>query len=210
MTRLLNTTSLLFAYVNDHSLTVVAQKSAPSRDRKGADAQLLLTLCLAAVCLLTAGCGYHVSGHADLMPKTIETIAIPAFGNATVQYKLTDRLPEAIAREFISRTRYKVVNDMNQADAILRGTVINFNSYPIIFDPSSGRASTIQVSVVMSIQLTERTTGKVLFARPSLEWKQQYEISVDPRAFIDESDSAMQRLSRDVARTVVSGILENF
>jgi hypothetical protein len=169
-----------------------------------------VTRSLVAVCLLTAGCGYHVSGHADLMPKTIETIAIPAFGNATVQYRLTDRLPEAIAREFISRTRYKVVNDMNQADAILRGTVINFNSYPIIFDPSSGRASTIQVSVVMSIQLTERTTGKVLFARPSLEWKQQYEISVDPRAFIDESDSAMQRLSRDVARTVVSGILENF
>ncbi len=169
-----------------------------------------MTRLLVIVCLLTAGCGYHVSGHADLMPKTIETIAIPAFGNATVQYKLTDRLPEAITREFISRTRYKVVNDMNQADAILRGTVINFYSYPVIFDPSSGRASSIQVSVVMSIQLTERTTGKVLFTRPSLEWKQQYEISVDPRAFIDESDSAMQRLSRDVARTVVSGILENF
>jgi hypothetical protein len=169
-----------------------------------------VTRLLVIVCLLTAGCGYHVSGHADLMPKTIETIAIPAFGNATVQYKLTDRLPEAITREFISRTRYKVVNDMNQADAILRGTVINFYSYPVIFDPSSGRASSIQVSVVMSIQLTERTTGKVLFTRPSLEWKQQYEISVDPRAFIDESDSAMQRLSRDVARTVVSGILENF
>jgi hypothetical protein len=40
-----NTTPLLFAYVNNHSLTVVAQKPAPSRDRHGADAQLLVTLC---------------------------------------------------------------------------------------------------------------------------------------------------------------------
>lgn len=157
-----------------------------------------------------AGCGYHVSGHTDLMPKTIETICVPSFGNATTRYRLTDRLPEAITREFISRTRYKVVNDMNQADAILRGTVVNYNAYPVIFDPSSGRASTIQVSVVLSITLTERATGKVLYTRPAFESKQQYEISVDPRAFVDESESAMDRLSRDVARSVVSGILENF
>lgn len=165
---------------------------------------------LTGLCLLAAGCGYHVSGHTDLLPKTIETVCVPAFGNATTRYKLTDRLPEAITREFISRTRYKVMNDMNQADAILRGTVVNYNAYPVIFDPTSGRASTIQVSVVLAITLTERATGKVLYTRPGLEWKQQYEISVDPRAFVDESDAALERLSRDVARSVVSGILENF
>ncbi len=165
---------------------------------------------LTGLCLLAAGCGYHVSGHTDLLPKTIETVCVPAFGNATTRYKLTDRLPEAITREFISRTRYKVVNDMSQADAILRGTVVNYNAYPVIFDPTSGRASTIQVSVVLAVTLTERATGKVLYTRPGLEWKQQYEISVDPRAFVDESDAALERLSRDVARSVVSGILENF
>jgi Alginate export len=39
----------ILAYANEHSLTVVAQKPLPSRDRKGANAQLLLTLCLAAL-----------------------------------------------------------------------------------------------------------------------------------------------------------------
>jgi hypothetical protein len=33
---------------------------------------------------------------------------------------------------------------------------------------------------------------------------------VDPNAYFEESDAAMDRLSRDVARTVVSGILEKF
>src|ERR1035441_9858054 len=37
---------------------------------------------------LTAGCGYHVSGHGDMLPKTIHTIAIPSFGNLTSRYKL--------------------------------------------------------------------------------------------------------------------------
>lgn len=167
--------------------------------------RVLLTLLL-----ICPGCGYHVSGHSDLIPKTIHTICIPAFGNATTRYRLTDRLPEAITREFISRTRYQIVNDINQADAILRGTVVNFYSYPVIFDPSSGRASTIQVVVVLSVTLVERVTGKVLYSRPGFDWKQQYEISVDARAFVDESDAALDRLSRDVSRLVVSGILENF
>ena len=35
--------------------------------------------------LVASGCGYHVSGHADLMPKNIKTIAIPAFGNITTR-----------------------------------------------------------------------------------------------------------------------------
>ena len=57
----------------------------------------------------------------DLIPKTVHTIAIPAFTNPTTRYKLTDQLPEAIAREFISRTRYRIVSDPNPADAVLKG-----------------------------------------------------------------------------------------
>ena len=57
----------------------------------------------AAIALALTGCGYHVAGHADLLPKTIKTVAIPAFGNVTARYKLTDQLPEAIAHEFIAK-----------------------------------------------------------------------------------------------------------
>ena len=39
------------------------------------------------------GCGYHTSGHADLLPKRIKTIAVPAFDNATTRYRLTGRGP---------------------------------------------------------------------------------------------------------------------
>ena len=167
-------------------------------------------LALVVAAASTISCGYHVSGRADTLPKTIHTIAIPAFGNATTRYKLTDRVPEAVAREFIARTRYKVVNDQSQADAILRGTVVNYFAYPTIFDPATARAAVVQIQVVMSATLVERATGKVLFTRPIIEVKQQYEISADQVAFFEESDTAMTRLSRDVARMLVSAILEDF
>ncbi len=167
-------------------------------------------LLVLALSVTAASCGYHVSGKADLLPKRIHTIAIPAFGNATTKYKLSERLTSALAREFISRTRYRIVADPNQAEAILTGSVINVFSYPTIFDPASGRASGVQVVVILQVTLTDRSNNAVLFTRPGFEVRERYEISVDPRAYFEESDAATERLSRDVARSVVSAVLENF
>ncbi|HYL77794.1 MAG TPA: LptE family protein [Bryobacteraceae bacterium] len=168
-------------------------------------------VCAAMVCALSASCGYHVAGKADLVPKTVHTIAIPAFGNITTRYKLTDHLPQAISHEFIARTRYQVINDQNAADAILRGAVISYFAYPTTIDQVTGRAAGLQVIVTMQVSLVERATGKVLFTRPSFDFRQRYEISTtSTTAYFDESDAGLERLSRDVARDVVTAILEGF
>jgi outer membrane lipopolysaccharide assembly protein LptE/RlpB len=169
-------------------------------------ARLLL---LAATVLLSA-CGYHVSGHADLMPKNIKTIAIPAFGNVTGRYRLTDLMPKALTREFITRTRYQVVADESQADAVLRGAVVNYLFFPNVVDQNTGRAAGVQILVVLQINLYDRATGKVIYTQPSMEVRNRYEIAIEPRAYFEESDLGLERLSRDVARTVVSSVLEAF
>jgi hypothetical protein len=160
--------------------------------------------------LAATSCGYHVAGRADLVPKTIHTIAIPPFANGTTRYKLTGWLAEATAREFISRTRYRIVANPNDADAVLNGSVTNFTSFPTVFDPSTGRASAVEVHVYMRVELVERATGKTIFSRPSFEVRERYQISVDPNAFFEESDTALDRLSKQTARQVVSAVLENF
>ncbi|HYL35688.1 MAG TPA: LptE family protein [Bryobacteraceae bacterium] len=165
---------------------------------------------LSALALLSS-CGYHVAGQADLVPKSIHTIAVPPFGNATVRYRLTDRLAEAISHEFIARTRYQIVTDPAQADAVLRGAIVNFTYYPILFDQSTGRASGLQVNLTMQVSLVERTTGKVIFSRPNFEQHDRYEISVtNTNQYFEESGPALDRLSRDVARDLVTAILDNF
>ncbi len=166
-------------------------------------------VCLAALAL-AAGCGYRTAGRADLLPKHIRSIAVPAFGNATTRYRLPQILPAAISREFLRRTRYQVVPDPNQADAVLYGSVVNYFSYPTVFDPATGRAAGVQLSVFLEIRLVEQATGKLLYHRPDFEFRQRYEISTDQEAYFDESNAALQRLSADVARTVVSAILETF
>jgi hypothetical protein len=156
------------------------------------------------------GCGYHVQGHDDLLPKTLHIIYVPAWTNSTVRYKLTDTLPQDIAREFIARTRYEIVTKPDNADAILTGTVVKYAASPAIFDPATARASVVEFEVAMSVKLTDKTTGKILWENSYLTFKQRYEISTTPTAYFDESGPALTRLSREAARSIVSAILSNF
>lgn len=167
----------------------------------------LLGVALGAVVGLSS-CGYHVAGRADLVPKEVRTIAVPAFENATTRYRLTEGLPLAVGREFIARTRFHVVSDPEDADAVLEGTIVDYLSYPIVVD--AGRAAGIQLIVVLNLRLLERSTGRVLFERAGMQVQNRYEISTDQLAYFDESDAALDRTSADAARTIVSAILEDF
>jgi len=168
----------------------------------------LRTAPLIFACLL-ASCGYHLAGQADLVPKTVVTIGIPAFSNGTTRYKLSDWLPEAISKEFIARSRFRVAN-AGRADAVLRGSILTYSSNPVLFDQKTGLATSVEIHVALQVTLTERTTGKVLFTRPRLDITDSYEIPIQAGQYFDESDSALDRVSKRVAQQLVSAILNNF
>ena len=163
-----------------------------------------------AVAVLFSSCGYHVGGKADLMPKSIQTISIPAFSTLTTRYKLMDMLPQQIGREFTARTRFRIVNDPSLADAVLNGTINAVQAFPNVSDPTTGRATSVQVTVILTVNLLQRSTGRVLFSRSGWAFRQYYEIASDPHQFFDESGPALDRLSRDVAQDLVTSVVENF
>ena len=76
-------------------------------------------------------------------------------------------------------------------------------------DPVTGRSTGAQVTVSIQVKLTDKN-GKVLFNRPNMEFRERYELSITPGQYFDESAVALDRLSQDVARSVVSAILEDF
>jgi hypothetical protein len=166
--------------------------------------------CAASLLLVLSSCGYHTGGKADLVPKSIQTIAIPAFATASSGYKLVDSLPQAIATEFLTRTRFRIVKDPNQADAVLHGNILRASSNINVNDPNTGVSISIRVVVVMAVSLVERSTGKVLYTRSNWTMHQDYAAAIDPHQLFDESGPAFDRLNRDVARDLVSAVVENF
>jgi hypothetical protein len=50
----------------------------------------------------------------------------------------------------------------------------------------------------------------VLFENPNYSFREQYQISSEITSFFEEESPAVDRLSQDFARTLVSNVLEAF
>jgi hypothetical protein len=186
----------------------------------------VLTVTAALICLLSllgsASCGYHVGGAADLVPKSIQTISIPAFRSNTTRYRLVDTFPQTIGREFAARTRFRVENDPAVADAVLNGSVLSVNIYPSTTNPTTGIPTSITVRVMLSVNLVERTTGRMIYTRSNWALTGTYAVASDAtnsagavvasgtHQFFDESGPAFDRLTHDMAGQLVSAVVENF
>ena len=160
--------------------------------------------------LVLSSCGYHTAGHAAQLPENVKTIAVPAFKNETLTYRIEQMLTASVVREFTTRTHYRIQNDPSEAaDATLRGTVLSTTVSPLTYDTTTGRAASVLVVVSLKVVLTDRG-GKILYQNPAYLFREQYEVSQDLASFFEEDSPAFRRLSQDFARTLVSNILEGF
>lgn len=157
-----------------------------------------------------SGCGYKTGGHAANIPANVHTIAISGFTNQSKTYRVEQVLTAGVVREFISRTHYRILNrESSEADATLHGTVISTQITPVAYDSITGRAASAIIVVNMQVSLLDRQ-GKVLFQNPNYSFHEQYQISRELTSFFEEESPALDRLSQDFARTLVSNILEAF
>jgi hypothetical protein len=170
---------------------------------------LLLAACLAGL-LPLAGCGYRVAGRANALPPTIRTIAVPAFVNRTTNYRIEDRITNAVIHELLARTKYRVVAKPDDGDAILRGEIDTVAGAAMVFDPVTARATTILVTVTMKVSLQDRASGSTLYHNDNLLFREPYEVSEDIPSFFQEEGPALDRMARDLASRLVADMLENF
>lgn len=172
--------------------------------------RVLPTVLLLLPTLASLSCGYRLAGQGNRLPASLKVIAVPAFENQTPWMRLEQRLTAAVMQEFIHRTRYQVVGSEKGADAVLAGKVLTAATAPVIFDPATGRASAVAVSVTLAVEFRDLHTKQVLYANSNYVFREQYEITGDLDSFFEERDPALERLARDFAASLVSAILEGF
>ena len=167
------------------------------------------SLAILATFLLTS-CGYHVVGRTSTLPTGWKTIAVPAFTNRTTHYRIEQRFTAAVIREFLARTSYKIVQNEEAADGILRGEVLTIETSPILFDATTGQVTTMLVTVHAKVSLVSRADEKVIFKNDDLVFREEYQISGDVNSFFEEQNPALDRMSREFAARVVGDVVEGF
>ena len=151
-----------------------------------------------------------MAGQASRLPEHVKVIAVLPFKNQTTWMRLEQRLTSAVMQEFIHRTRYQVTSAEAGADAVLTGTVLSATTAPVLFDPTTGRASAVQVTVVVGVELRDTKSRQALYTNANYIFREQYEITGDLDSFFEERSTALERLARDFGATLVTAVLENF
>jgi Lipopolysaccharide-assembly len=176
-----------------------------------------IALCLlAGLCAASAGCGYALAGRGSFLPASIRTIGIPMFVNRTPIFNFETQLTQKVRGEFIGRGRYRIVPDETGVDAVLNGDVTAVSIAPASFNAQQ-LATRSTITIVANIQLRDVKEDKVLWENPSLVFRQDYENTssagqdvLDPAAFFSQEVDALERVSTDFSRAIVSAILEAF
>jgi outer membrane lipopolysaccharide assembly protein LptE/RlpB len=167
---------------------------------------------VAALAALTSlglsGCGYHTLGAATHLPPGVNTLAVPVFATRTESNGTETALTEAVVREFITRSRFRVTtNSGSDADAVLHGTILKQAVTPLTYNAATQQSSSFVITIVASVTLTAHD-GRVLYQNKNYVYREQYQSSTDLPTFVQEDPAAIQRLSREFARQLVADILE--
>jgi hypothetical protein len=162
-----------------------------------------------------AGCGYTLAGRGSFLPTYIQTIGIPAFGNTTPYQTVEQIFTDKVRTEFQNRGQYTVIPTDTGADGVVRGTVIGISAAPVAFTDAQ-LARRFRFTIVVSVAFEDVKQQKTLWENPALNFSDEYElasstsIGLDASAFLGQERAAVDRMSTDFARSVVSAILEAF
>lgn len=171
---------------------------------------------LAALSVVAApGCGYSLAGRGSFLPDYIRIVGIPPLVNNSTFFQVEQILTEKIRTEFIGRGRYTVVPNAEGADAVVTGAVTSINVQPVGFTEQQ-LASRYLFTLTMRVEFTDVRTTKVLWANQSLAFREEYELTtrsntaLEGATFLSQERNSFDRIADDVARTVVTAIVEAF
>jgi len=144
------------------------------------------------------------------LPPHIKTVAVPAFQNQALRFKIEDRFTGAVMNELIRRGHgLRVQSEREGADAVIDGVVKSFNFSGVLLD-DKGRARIFEVTITAAVTVRDQHENRVLYDNQNFVFRGEFEFANDPRNFFNEEDPAVMRMARSFAESIVSTLVNGF
>ena len=176
----------------------------------------LRSLVLISVAAAAASnCGYALAGRGSFLPTDIKVVGIPLLENRTIYTRVEQKFTDKIRTEFIGRGKYNIVPTTGGADAVLSGTITSIANEPVGFT-NQQLASRYLFTVTLRVQFADSRNSQVLWSNDALIFRGEYDLKtrgstqVEATVLLEQEGPALDRLAVDLARHVVSAILEAF
>jgi len=176
--------------------------------------QFSVVLLLAVALLAQSGCGYSLAGRGSFLPAYIKRIGIPLFVNNTTVFDLDRRVTDKVRSEFIGRGKWVIVPDQAGVDGVLIGTITGVTLSPVAFNQQQ-QATRYALAMTGSVEFKDLQTNKLLWNNPSMSYREEFDVpassnTLETSTFLGQDANALDRLSNEFSRALVSALLEAF
>jgi outer membrane lipopolysaccharide assembly protein LptE/RlpB len=155
--------------------------------------------------VLAGGCGYSLRGT---LPEHLQTVAVPVFQNRTTVPTVENFLTTAVLNAFTTNGRLRVTT-LDRADAILEGDITMYSLQAIAYDAT---ANVRQYRLILTLNLRFRDVrrNQMLFQRNGYTDRVDFAVPGTVTETIVASEAALQQVSTEIARSVVSIVIDRF
>jgi outer membrane lipopolysaccharide assembly protein LptE/RlpB len=158
--------------------------------------------------LLLMSCGYHFVGSGAKLPEGVRSVAIPIFGNQTLQTGIESDLTGALVNRFLSAKQLSLTSQ-SQADAVLSGTVKSFVISPTAVTLGTQAATQYRATLTIEATFKRQQDNRVLWKGEMSEWR-NYAVASDPAVTEANKKEAIREASDLLARKLYEILLEEF
>jgi len=160
-------------------------------------------------CTLILSCGYGFAPKGEYIDKRIQNIYVENFENTTAQANIENYVRTAFIDQVLLNSRFKTVASVEEADAIIKGKVLNINTSPLSY-----RANTLvaeeRTSVILEITFYEKENGQTIWSSKSIRGIVDYKMENDINLFPAARKTALIKLSNDLAEKAFNLMMAGF
>jgi outer membrane lipopolysaccharide assembly protein LptE/RlpB len=155
--------------------------------------------------LLSAGCGYSLRGH---LPEHLQTVSVPVLQNRTQVPAVENFMTTALLNAFTTNGRLRVTT-VERADAILEGEVVGYTLQAISYD-ATANVRQFRLTLTLNLRFRDVRQNKVLLQRSGYSDRADFAVVGTVADTIVASENAIQQAAAEIARSVVSFVVEQF
>jgi hypothetical protein len=165
------------------------------------------TICLFFTILF--GCGYVFAPQGEYIDKRITTVYVQSFENKTSQAELENYIRTAFIDQFILSGRFKIVQNVESADAIIKGSILNINTSPLSY-----RANTLvaeeRATMILEINFWEKESGKTIWSSKNVTGQVDYKMENNINMYPMTRKNAFIKLADDTAEKAFNLMMSGF
>ncbi|MHB8139522.1 MAG: LPS assembly lipoprotein LptE [Smithellaceae bacterium] len=169
----------------------------------------MIKVCLiSALALVVFGCGYAFAPQGEHIDRRIQNVYVAPFGNKTALAEVENYMRTAFIDQLIQSNRFKTVPNIEQADAIISGNILNISMGTLSYR-NNLLAAEERMTVTLEASFREKDTGKTIWSSRNIIGTTDYRLFDDTNP-LPARKQALSKLARDTAENAFNLMMSDF